>query len=55
MMKTKQFTDIDIDNIKNYLIRQNSDTALVKCSHIGTYQNKKKCPDCNMLNLDDLE
>ena len=47
MVKTKQFTEIDIDNIKNYLITQNSDTALVKCSHIGTYQSKKKCPDCN--------
>ena len=47
MGKTKQFSIDDIDNIKKFLISQNSDTALVRCSHIGTYQSKMKCPDCN--------
>lgn len=47
MGKTKQFSIEDIDKIKKFLISQNSDTALVRCSHIGTYQSKMKCPDCN--------
>ena len=47
MGKTKQFSIDDIDNIKKFLISQNSDTALVRCSHIGTYQSKMKCPGCN--------
>jgi len=47
MGKTKQFSIDDIDNIKKFLISQNSDTALVRCSHIGTYQSKMKCPHCN--------
>jgi len=47
MGKTKQFSIDDIDNIKKFLISQNSDIALVRCSHIGTYQSKMKCPHCN--------
>jgi len=47
MGKTKQFSIEDVDKIKKFLTSQNSDTALVRCSHIGTYQSKMKCPDCN--------
>jgi len=47
MKKIKKFNNFEIQTIKDFLKANNIDIALVNCQHIGTYQSKMKCPECN--------